>query len=145
MGSDEGVNRLVYELQVLRGFGEDVQQRIGFVNAAIAELQMAAATLDGLSADVDELLVPIGGGSYVRAKILDRERLIVGVGSDVAVDKSVSEAKADFNARVLELEKARTSLQSQLDEASARADVVQRELRKLTQPEQTGGESADNV
>ena len=145
MESDEAVNKLIYELQVLRNVGEDLQQRIGFVNAAISELKMAASTLEGLGEVAEDMLVPIGGGSYVRAKLVDRERLIVGIGSDTAVEKTVAEAREDFNVRVLELEKARSSLQGQFDEASARVDVVQRELRKLTQVGQTTGEASDNV
>lgn len=145
MENDNAINRLLYELQVLKDFGENIQQRIDYVNAAIAELQMASATLEGLGEDSEEMLVPIGGGSYVRARLVDREKLIVGIGSDVAVEKTVTEAKDDFNVRVLGLEKARASLQKQLDEASTRADVAQRELRKLTQVQEASGESLGNV
>lgn len=135
MQRDETLDKLVYELQILRGFAESIQQRIGYVNAAVAELQLATSTLEGISSEEsdDTLLMPIGGGSYIRAKLIDREKLVVGIGGDIAMEKTVAEAKEDFKTRILELEKARTSLQQQLEEASARMDGVQRELRKITQ------------
>ncbi len=41
-----------------------------------------------------ELLVPIGGSSYVKVKLADTNKVIIGVGSGVSVEKTLSEAKA---------------------------------------------------
>lgn len=143
MQSDETLDELVYELQILRGFAENIQERIGLINATITELQLAISTLEGMNSEAtgSSMLVPIGGGSYVRAKLEDSERLIVGVGADVAVEKTVGETKADFQSRILEFEKARTALQQQLDEASTKIDAVQREAQRVVQ--QLRGEVKD--
>ena len=135
MQRDESLDKLVYELQILRGMSESIQQRISLVHSALMELNMATSTLEGITneEDADSMLIPIGGGSYIRGKIDDRKNIIVGVGANVAVEKTVEEAKNDFQSRILELDKVRTSLQTQLDESITKADGLQREIRRLTQ------------
>jgi prefoldin alpha subunit len=135
MQRDESLEKLIYEFQFLRGMNESVQQRITLVNSAIMELNMANSTLDGVGNkdEEDSVLMPIGGGSYIRAKIDDRDKIIVGVGANVAVEKTVDQAKEDFQTRILELEKVRASLQTQLDESLSKADRLQREIRRITQ------------
>jgi prefoldin alpha subunit len=135
MQRDESLEKLIYELQLLRGMNESIQQRINLVRSAIMELNMATSTLDGIGDKdaADSMLIPIGGGSYIRARIGDREKIIVGVGANVAVEKTVDEAKEDFQTRILELDKVRSSLQTQFDESITKADGLQREIRRLTQ------------
>ena len=143
MQSDDALGKLVYELQILRGLEESIQQRIAYVNAAITELELATSTLEGIGSGglEDALLVPIGGSSYIRAKLEDSNKLIVGIGADVAVEKTVGEAKEGFQARILEFEQVRTSLQQQLDEVSTKLDGLQREIQSMTR--QAGGEAGD--
>lgn len=142
MQSDESLNKLIYEHQALKGAVEGIQQRLSLVGSAMAELQLAIATLEGLHGEKESsLLVPVGGSSYIRVRVEDSEKLIVGVGADVAVEKTIEEAKVDFQTRVSELEKVRESLEKQFDEASTRLDSVQRGVQKLM--DQRGGEAGD--
>ena len=142
MQSDNKFGELVYELQFLRGVGESIQQRIGLINSTIAELQLAISTLEGISNEEPgvSMLVPIGGGSYVRAKLDDKEKLIIGIGADIAVEKNISTAKDDFQTRIIELEKVRLSLRQQLEETSLKTEEIQREIQKISK---TSGEAED--
>ena len=144
MQSDEQLNELISEYQFLRSVVESIQQRIGLIDGAITELQIANSTLEGLSEEEkkNSMLVPIGGGSYIRARLDDFEKLIVGIGADVAVEKTFIDARETYRIRILEFEKVRTSLQQQLEESSSRLSSVQEVLQKFTQ--QTRGE-AENV
>ncbi len=129
------VQRLIYELQLLEGASETLQTQIGLVNASMNELQLANVALEGLKHEEQgaDILVPLGGGAYLKAKIEDAERLIIGVGADVAVEKTVSEAQEDVGARLLELDKTRVSLRQQLDQALSRMETVRRRVQEITQ------------
>lgn len=136
MQRDESLEKLVYELQILRGFVENIHQRIDMINNVVVELRLATATLDGIESDGGEgslTLIPIGGGSYIQAKLANVEKLIVGIGANVAVDKTFGEAKEHFQARILELEQVGASLKQQLDETTMRMDKTQREIRIITE------------
>jgi prefoldin alpha subunit len=143
MGNE--LERLVVELQLLENALDTIQTRVGLVNASINELRMANATLEGLKKEQkgSTILVPLGGGSYMKAKIEDVERLIVGIGADVAVEKTVNATQEDVGTRILELEKARTALQQQLEQTVSRMEAVQRKVRERTQ--QTAPGTTENV
>jgi hypothetical protein len=81
MANQENFEKLVYEFQYLRGVSDSIQQRIEMINATVGEIQIATATLEGISGEKpgSSMLVPIGGGSYVWAKLDDHEKIIVGV------------------------------------------------------------------
>ena len=91
-------------------------------NAALAELKVSTMTLEGLEKEKkgNELFVPIGGGSYVKAKLETSKKVVVGVGADVAVEKSVKEAKEELETRIGELEKTREALGKQFNQVVER-------------------------
>lgn len=135
MQSNETLGKLVYELQLVKGFVEIIQQRLGLIRAAISELQQATSTLEGIEKEEldGSILVPIGGGSHIRANLGDVKKLIVGIGADVAVEKTILEAKEGFQTRILELEKAGMSFQKQIDDASTKINGLQREIRRISE------------
>jgi prefoldin alpha subunit len=132
---EETIRRLIVELQVLQGTAESLQSRIGLTNAAINDLQIAAETIEGLKEEKEgsQLLVPIGGGSYLKAKVEDSERLIVGLGANIAAEKSVGEAKDGFETRILRLEKMRNGLQKQLEETFTRVNNTRNQIQILSE------------
>ena len=135
MSGDEALEELIYELQYLRSVVENIQQRVSLIDATLDELRAAISTIEGIVNEESacSMLVPIGGGSYIRARLEDSEKLIVGVGADVALEKTVDGAKEDFQSRILELEKVRVSLQQQASEISTQMSTIQREAQKMAQ------------
>jgi len=140
---EETLRRLVLELQILEGTADTLQTRLNFVNAAITELQMANETIEGLkNEEVGTLiLVPIGGGSYAKARIDDTKNLIVGIGADVSTEKDVNSAQEDVGTRILELEKARTAVQKQLNEVVIQGGRLQNQIRAMTEQQSEGKEN----
>lgn len=141
--SEDPLRSLVVELQYLEGTAQAIQQRIGLIDAAMTEMQVANSTIEGLrneSVDTD-VLMPIGGGSYIRAKLADNEKLIVGIGADVAIEKTLPEALESYNIRFSELQKARSALEQQIARVAARLEKGREELQKLAKE----AEGKDNV
>ena len=141
--SEDPLRSLVVELQYLEGTAQAIQQRIGLIEAAMTEMQVANSTIEGLrneSVDTD-VLMPIGGGSYIRAKLADNEKLIVGIGADVAIEKTLPEALESYNIRFSELQKARSALEQQIARVAARLEKGREELQKLAKE----AEGKDNV
>jgi prefoldin alpha subunit len=132
----------VAELQYLENTAQLLQQRINLVDAAVAEIQMASSTVEGLKDESvgADVLVPIGGGSYIKAKIGDNENLIVGIGADVAVEKSLSEAMESYRTRVNELQKTRSALERQIEQILAQIEGKRQELQKLVKEAEGKGD-----
>ena len=131
---EETFRRLAVELRILEGTAEALQSRIGFVNAALTELRVANMTLEGVGKEKKDasIFVPIGGGSYVKAKLESADKMIVGIGANVAVEKTIKVAKENMGNRIADLEKTRTSLQQQMTQVIGRIQNNRSQLQELT-------------
>jgi len=131
---EDEVRRLVVELRILEGTAESLQSRINFLNAAFAELSLADRTLEGLEKEEREasVFVPIGGGSYIKAKLGDVEKVVYGIGAGVAIEKSLREAKEGIANRISGLEKTAQTLEQQREQVLRRMQEDQAKLEELT-------------
>jgi len=131
--SDEELRRLSVEMRYLEQTADALQQRISMVNAAISDLNFANMTLDGIEKEKEnaELLVPIGGGSYIKVKLADSNKIIVGLGAGVSVEKTLQEAKTVLKERLDELEKTITSAQQQFTQVAERINSGRDRLENL--------------
>jgi prefoldin alpha subunit len=113
--SEEELRKLTVELRLLEQTADAVQSRINMINAVMTDLAYANMALEGLEKEEEnaELLVPIGGNSYIKARLENKDKLIVGIGAGVSVEKMLPETKEVMNKRLEELEKTRASLQMQ--------------------------------
>ena len=131
---EEFFRRLVVELRMLEGTAEALQSRVNLVNAALTELRVASMTLNGIEKEKKDaqLFVPIGGGSYVKARLGSADKIIVGIGADVALERTMKEAKENLGNRIAELEKTRTSLGQQFAQVVEKIREDRTKLEELT-------------
>jgi len=103
-------------------------------NSAITELRVSSMTLEGLEKEKKgaQLFVPIGGGSYVKAKLETSKKVVVGIGADVAVEKTVKEAKVELEARIAELERTREALGQQFNQVVGRIQENRNTMEEVT-------------
>ena len=130
---EDELRRLSFEVRILDETAQALQSRMNMVNAVIADLAYAASTLEGLEKNVEgsELLVPVGGSSYIRARLQDADKVIVGVGARVSVEKSITEAKEIVKKRSEELGKTRTSLQQRFIQVAEKANQDRAKFQEL--------------
>lgn len=116
--SEEEFRKLTVELRFLEQTAETIQSRLNMINAVLTDLTYSSMTLEDLGKEKEdtELLVPIGGSSYVKARLGNTDKLIVGIGAGVSVEKALPEAKEVVKKRLEDLDKARMSLQQQFSQ-----------------------------
>ena len=131
--AEEELRKLSMEMRYLEQTAEALQQRISMVNAAITDVTYANATIEGIEKqkENDEMLVPIGGSSYVKVKLADQAKVIVGIGSGVSVEKTLADAKADLKERLDELEKTMNSAQQQFSQVAERINSGRSRLESM--------------
>lgn len=118
---EDVLRRILYELQMMEGTAQVLQQRLQVLTNAQAELRMSQQSLDdmkGLKEDTP-LLVPVGGGAFVHAKTASLEKVIVGVGADVSIEMELPKALEDVQKRLEEVEKTATAVEEQLGQVLA--------------------------
>lgn len=127
------LRKLSVEMQYLEQTAETLQQRISMVNAAIADLTYANMTLDGIEKEKEntETLFPIGGNSYIKAKLTDTSTVIVGMGAGISVEKTLAEAKVTLKERLDDLGKTMNAAQQQFNQVAERINSGRSRLETL--------------
>ncbi len=131
--AEEEFRKLTVELRFLEQTTEALKSRINMVNAVITDLTYAKITLEGLEKEKKnpELFVPIGGSSYIKTKLEDRDKVIVGMGAGVSVEKTWPEAKDIVKKRLEDVEKTMASLQRQFAGVAGKVDEDRNKLEAL--------------
>jgi len=130
---EEELRRLSVEMRYLEQTAETLQQRMSMINAALTDLTYANATLDGIETEKEnaELLVPIGGSSYMKVKLASPDKVIVGLGAGISVEKTLTEAKTTLKERLEDLEKTMNSAQQQFSQVAERINSGRNRLESL--------------
>lgn len=131
--AEEELRKLSMEMRYLEQTAEALQQRISMVNAALTDINYANMTLDGIENEKEnsELLVPIGGSSYIKVKLADPNKVIIGMGSGVSVEKTLPEVKTALKERLDELEKTMLSAQQQFSQVAERINTGRGRLENM--------------
>ena len=103
------------------------------LNAALTDLSYANMTLESIGQEKEnaQMLVPIGGSSYISVKLADANKVVIGLGAGVSIEKTVPEAKVIVKERMEELQKTQISAQQQLGQISERIDQDRRRMESL--------------
>lgn len=130
---EDHVRRLLMELRLMQGSAETLEQRLGVLQTAVADLRLASSSLNALK-DLEEgapILVPTGGGTFANATLGDLSKVIVGVGADVSVEMELEDAIGDVSSRLEDMEKASQSVRQQLEQILAQMQSHQEVLNRL--------------
>ena len=143
--NEEEFRRLNLELRLLEQTAETLQSRMNMINAAATDLRYAQTTLEGLDKENEksELLVPVGGTSYIRARLDSPNQVIVGMGAGVSVEKTREEAKGIIKKRLEDLEKARASVQQQFAQVAEKINQDREKAEALVAAAREGKTQED--
>ena len=90
----------VYKAQ-LEGIGEQQQ----LIQMSIEELTRAKVSLtDVIKSEVgDDVLIPVGSASFVKAKVSDNKNALIGVGTGITMEKPIEDAMMLIEKRLQEM------------------------------------------
>lgn len=104
MNEDE-IRQALATLDLYRAQAETLAEQQQIVQLSLEEYSRAKETLSKWKdASVgSEILVPVGGNSFVFAKVASSDKALVGVGSGLTVERPVEEALKTLEARLAEM------------------------------------------
>lgn len=128
------LRQLVTEMSMMEGTVNTLQQRLQIVMASISELRLAKQSLEDLKhvESGSNLLVPIGGSTFINANLGKIEKIVVGIGADVSLEMNYDDALKDIKERLEEMEKASTSVETQLNQILAQLETHQNIAERLS-------------
>lgn len=125
--------KMLMEYESYRGQLEVFKKNVGMIDASLAELGVAKTVLDsiGVMDEKNEVLVPIGAGSFVNARVVDTKNVILDLGANVAAKKSLKEAKEDLEGRFKMLEGAKRENLSELQRVARKLEELSPEVEEI--------------
>ncbi len=132
----EDIQKQFYELELYNQQVQKLQDELGKIEIMKMELLKSIESLEGLKSS-KELLVPLGGGAFVKVKAEDNENIIVGTGGDIFLEKNIDEVIDDFKESADELDNAETMIKDQIEKTIKVMDKMQKELEKKVKSMET--------
>lgn len=131
---EDQLRRILYELQLMEGTANVLQQRMQILTQAQTELRVSQQSLGDLKEVQPDtpILIPVGGAAFIHAKTAPLDKVIVGVGADVSVEMDYQKAVDDVAKRLEEVEKTLTSVDEQLGQVLAQMQSHQEAGNRLS-------------
>jgi prefoldin alpha subunit len=127
------LQRILSELSDHQAAAEALRQHLSMLAASLSELSMtleAIRTVKGLKPGTD-ILVPMGSDSFITAKLGTTEKVITGLGADVAAERSSEDALRVLEARRAELERAVGQAREELGKLGERMEALRPEAERI--------------
>ena len=114
-----------------------IKQR-DLVSSKIFELQNSLASLEEMGKTDGDILFSLGSEAYAFGKQADKDKVIIEVGANIAVEKTVEEGKNVLKKRKEEFEKAFTEIEAEISQISTTIEEMTPELQSMIQKSQQG-------
>ena len=132
--SEEQAQQLMYQMQMLENYFTELSRKEESLYGMIREATSAVESIKLLGDKPEtDSLIPIGMGSFVRAKISSNEKLILNLGAGAAVEKDKNSAINFLEARIKELEVAIKDTTAQKQQVMANLDQGKQQLNQIMQ------------
>jgi prefoldin alpha subunit len=135
-GGEEEVRRLLAAYQQYQAQADGIMRQLSLTQLTAEGLERASAAVDALDkAEVgQEILVPIGSGSFIHATLASKEKVVLNVGAGVSIEKNAAEANEILKTRKAEvLEGSR-----KLNEVLAKVDQEMQKIQAIMQQFEEG-------
>ena len=130
--AEETVNALLVEVRVLESTYNELTARQNLLERALLESRAALDSIKGLSGQASqEVLTQIGAGAMLRSKPPATDKVLVGIGASIVIEKPKEEAVAMLEERSRDVEKTIVSVLGQRNEIAERLNADRGVLNNL--------------
>ncbi len=132
--SEEQAQQLMYQIQMLENYFTELSRKEESLYGMLRESTLAIESIKSLGEKRELItLVPLGMGSFVKAKISSNEKLILNIGAGTAIAKDKSSAINFLEARIKELEVTIKDTSSQKQQVITNLEQGKQQFNRIIQ------------
>ena len=121
-------------MQMLETYLNDLMAKENNIVNILREANSAIQSIKSINENSEsETLVPMGIGTFVKAKILPNQKLVVNLGAGAAVEKDKDSAINYLESRIKEMEVALNETNAKKQEVIANLEQGKHEMNRLVQ------------
>ncbi|MHA1520987.1 MAG: prefoldin subunit alpha [Promethearchaeota archaeon] len=120
------VKQMIYLYQVLENQQAGLIEQITILNSQIQGFDTSLSSLEGFknSENDHEIIIGLGYNAFTYAKVIDPNRILVSVGKDILIEKTLEESIADIKVLTEKTRGIRERLGTTLQEVNAKIDEI---------------------
>lgn len=138
-------NELMTLQNYLQEYGQQAEifvQQLQMLENGRLEAHAAIESLEEmLAADGGSVLLQIGGGASVRAKVVEPEKVLIAIGSEVIVERSNKDAIDFLKERIMEMEASQKKVAETLDRLRAQMNEINKRIESGYQQAMAAGQN----
>ena len=125
--SNEDIQKLSTQFQQLQYQADALTQQLNMVSNSMAESEKAINTIAGFEGvqDGHEILIPIGMGTNIMAKLSKPDTVIMEIGAGISTEKYLDDAKKSLEIQKEELTKFHQTTQNNLNQIVAKMHEIE--------------------
>ncbi|MBW2999678.1 prefoldin subunit alpha [Candidatus Woesearchaeota archaeon] len=129
---DNEIQNKYLELQMIGQQIKQVQQQIQALDNRLMELNVVEQSLDDLGEvkTGTEILVPISSGIFAKAELKDNKDLMVNVGANTVVKKTIPKTKDMLTEQTTEINKYKEQMLMQVNQLIEHAKALEKEIEE---------------
>jgi prefoldin alpha subunit len=125
------------EMKLVEEQLEEIQKQAKTVEKQVIELASTVQSIDEFRQvnAGDELLIPLSGGIFVKARLKDNKQFLVNVGADIVVIKDIEATKTLISNQVDEMQNLHAKMHLQMQRLVHHSSGLEKELKELISKE----------
>lgn len=133
MTKDEELSRYMALIEYYKEQLTLLDTQMSYVQAAMNEYMKAKITVDHLQQQEKdaELVMPIGGSTFIYAKTTDPTKVLFDVGSGIVTEKKAEDAMKKIDERIEQLQQTQERLSSMIQQVQTEAQDLSEKAQKL--------------
>ncbi|MHC1631064.1 MAG: prefoldin subunit alpha [Methanotrichaceae archaeon] len=139
--SEEDIRQLLQTYQQYQAEAEVIAHQLELFQLSIKGCNNALSTIEAMesSEEGQNMLVPIDEGSFIHAKLASKNKVILGVGANVSIEKTTADARESLSKRKSQLEEGIKKLNGTLRNINQNMAQVQSVITQYEQSTSRGG------
>lgn len=139
---EEEFEKNSYILNQMKTNLDALYQQKEMFSAAFIEVEKAYQSLENLEGEKGkpELMLPIGGDCFINAKSDSVDKVVVGIGGNIFVEKPISEAKEVLEKRMKIINENAQKISQNIQEMEMKANQLSQRNQEIYTKAQEGQE-----
>ena len=132
--SEEQAQQLMYQMQMLESYLNDLAQRESTLMTVLREAVLAIESIKTLKDNPSsDTLIPLGMGTFAKSQISSKEKIVLNVGAGIAIEKEPDAAINFLESRIKEIEVAIQDTAVKKQDVFARLEQGKQEINRMIQ------------
>jgi prefoldin alpha subunit len=138
MTKEEDITKNLTMIEYYKQQLDSIDAQLQYLSTVLAEYQRAKVTVEQLhAADPNtEVLIPLGGGTFVNGSVKDTSNVLIGVGASLVVEKSVDDALKKLDERIKKIQENQEKIVSIGQKIQCDAEDLSQKTQKMMEEAQ---------